>query len=208
MYDYIKQNHLGLVIILFLIFSSFGSGVGAINRDTTTITNPFDFTQGMTSTVATFTGTITAVAANLSGALDVIGALTVGGTTVVDEFTQGGLILATSTDATATVLRAADLLTYSGWKVTVNLTDLTYTFPASSTLSALVPTAGDSRTWMIHNATTTTAIDVIFAAGTGSEIKGAGGAALTIDESSFGTITLFRKANSDLLILTNFPTAD
>ena len=134
--------------------------------------------------------------------------ITASGATILDELTQGGSVLATSTTATAITFIASDLLTYSTWEVTPNTASLTYTFPASSTLSALVPTAGDSRTWQIYNATTTSGIDVIFAAGTGSEIKGAGGGSLTIDEASFGSFTLTRKANSDITIITNFPTAD
>lgn len=55
MIDYIKKNHLGLLIIVFLIASSFGGAkeaakrYGAINRDTTTISNPFTFQQGITN---------------------------------------------------------------------------------------------------------------------------------------------------------------
>lgn len=136
------------------------------------------------------------------------GDLSVTGTSVVDEFTQGGSVLSTSTTATAITFTVADLLTYSTWEVTPNTADLTYTFPASSTLSTIVPNAGDSRTWTIVNATSTAGIDVIFAAGTGSAVKGAGGAALTIDEASHGLITLTRKANSDIVITTFFPAAD
>lgn len=187
MIDYIKQNHLGIIIVLWLVISSFGGGgnVGAIARDTTTITNPHNFTQGMTGTTGTF-----------SGAVD------------VGTFTQGGSILATSTTGTAHVISAADLLTYSGWKVTVNLTDLTYTFPAVAELSTIVPNAGDMRTWMIENATSTAGIDVIFAGGSGTTIKSSGAGGLTIDEASHGTFTLYRKADGDIMILTNFPDAD
>ena len=144
----------------------------------------------------------------LTGASTFSGTLGVTGATVLDELTQGGLVLATSSTGTATVFAAADLLTFSTWEVTPNTADLTYTFPASSTLSAIVPSAGDSRSWTIINATTTAAIDVIFAAGTGSAIKGAGAAALTIDEDSHGIITLTRKADSDIVITTFFPAAD
>lgn len=151
-------------------------------------------------------------ATTLTGAAGITDAdvttLDVTGITTVDEFTQGGSILATSTVGTAAVFKESDLLTYSGWEVTVNTSDATWTFPATSTLTSIIPNAGDFRTWVIHNATTTAAIDVIFAAGTGTELKGGGGAAATIDEASFGSFTLYRKANTDIMILTNFPAAD
>ncbi|MFA5772858.1 MAG: hypothetical protein WC974_09035 [Thermoplasmata archaeon] len=162
-------------------------------------------------TTLTITGAQTLTGATtLSSTLGVTGAttlsstLSVTGATTLKVLTQGGSVLATTTSTTATTFALADLLTYSVWEVTPNVADLTYTFPASSTLSTLVPTAGDSRTWTIVNATTTAGIDVIFAAGTGSALKGV----TTVDEASHGTITLVRKANSDITILTNFPIAD
>ena len=66
MIDYIKKNHLGLLIIAFLIASSFFTAkpavkeLGAINRDTTTVSNPFRFQQGIINdTTLTQTGAIT-----------------------------------------------------------------------------------------------------------------------------------------------------
>ena len=189
--NYIKQNHLSILIILWLVLSTVlgGSSVGVFgaNRETSTITNPFNFTQGLTSASLTTTGAVSFT-----------------GTVITDEFTQGGSVLSTSTSATATTLDVSDLLTYSVWEVTPNVADLTYTFPAVASLATLVPTAGDSRTWTIINATTTAGIDVIFAAGSGSAIKGV----LLLDEASQGTIQLTRKANGDIVILTNFPIAD
>ena len=185
------KNYIGYIALAVAVFSLFTGGSylanlgGVTNLDSLTISE--DLVVGGTTS---FTGATTL------------------GTTDASVFTQGGSVLSTSTLATAITFIASDLLTYSTWEVTPNTADLTYTFPATSTLSAIVPTAGDSRSWTIVNATTTAGIDVIFAAGTGSTIKGAGGAALTIDEASHGIITLTRKADSDIVITTFFPTAD
>jgi len=63
--NYIKQNHLSLLIVLWLVMSAVFSAsaplkdvpnLGAANRESTTITNPFIFTQG-----ATLQGTTTIV---------------------------------------------------------------------------------------------------------------------------------------------------
>lgn len=121
--------------------------------------------------------------------------------------TTGGDVLSTSTVSTAMIPTAATF-NYGLIQITPNTADLTYTFPASSTLSAMIPNAGNSRTVMIYNATTTAGIDVIFAAGTGMEIKGTGSTPLTIDEASMGTLTFVRKANSDILVLVNPAVAD
>ena len=167
------------------------------------------YNDGYYSTLdITTTGAFTTATISASGAVTLSSTLDVAGATIVDEFTQGGTVLSTSTESTAMVFTASDLLTNSIWEVTPDTADLTYTFPASTTLSAIVPSAGDSRTWIIVNATSTAAIDVIFAAGTGSAIKGSCGGGLTLDEDSHGTLTVTRKANSDLVINTCFPTAD
>lgn len=67
MIDYIKKNHLGLLIIVFMIASSLFGGakevvkpLGSINNDTTTISNPFRFQQGIINdTTLTQTGAAT-----------------------------------------------------------------------------------------------------------------------------------------------------
>ena len=199
MIDIIKKQWIGIVALVFVAFGGLFGGtavetvVDALgSSEVTTISNPHVFSNTV----------------RLSGGTTISGASTITGAIDASVFTQGGAVLATSTSGTASSFSAADLLTYSVWEVTPNNADLTYTFPASSTLSTLVPTAGDSRTWVIVNATSTAGIDVIFAAGTGSAVKGVGGAALTIDEASHGFLTLTRKANSDLIITTAFPTAD
>jgi hypothetical protein len=193
---------LGMLLVLALgVFSSSNAIGGTTNYDDLAVDS------------ITVTGVST-----LSGGVSCSGAITAGagvsGTTgtftssvATGLLTSGGGVLSTSTASTAFILKASDL-NYSLLQVTPNTDDLTYTFPASSTLSAMIPNAGDTRTITVYNATTTATIDVIFAAGTGMEIKSVGGAALTIDESSFGTLKFIRKANSDILVLTAFPTAD
>ena len=77
----------------------------------------------------------------------------------------------TSTTATTQTLVAADIANYDTVLITPNTGDLTLTFPASSTLSAFVPTAGDRATQCWHNATTTAGIDITFSAGTGIDLE-------------------------------------
>lgn len=166
-----------------------------------------DNTSPIAGEVRGTTLTITG-AATFQGAVALSSTLDVAGATIVDEFTQGGTVLSTSTESTSMVFVASDLLENSMWVITPLVGDLTYTFPASSTLSALVPSAGDSRTWTMVNASTTAGIDVIFAAGTGSAIKASGAGGLTLDEDSHGTIKLDRLPSSDITILVTFPDPD
>jgi len=152
-------------------------------------------------------GALTPTTISATGAVDFDSTLNVDGTTNVELFTSGGGVLSTSTESTAMVPTAATF-NYGLIQVTPEVADLTYTFPASSTMSAIVPNAGDVRTVVIYNATTTAGIDVIFAAGAGMEIKGTGSTPLTIDEASMGTLTFVRKANSDILVFVNPAVAD
>jgi hypothetical protein len=163
---------------------------------------PIVSTGAISGTTGTLTGLLTGLSATFSSTLNVVG------NTTVELFTQGGGVLSTSTVSTAMVPTAATF-NYGLIEVTPLVADLTYTFPASSTMSAMIPNAGDMRVVTVYNATTTAGIDVIFAAGTGMEIKTVGTAsAINVDEASFATLTFVRKANSDILVLMATPLDD
>lgn len=105
MIDYIKKNHLGVLIIAFLVVSAIFSGdnmkkgdladlLGSINRETTTITNPQTFQQGITVNVPPAGG----------ASLTVDGTSTLTGTTTVTQSVDGLVVGGTfSTAATGTV---------------------------------------------------------------------------------------------------------
>jgi hypothetical protein len=72
-----------------------------------------------------------------------------------------------TTTGTAVTLKVSDILNYDTILVTPIVGATTLTFPASSTLSTLVPTAGDMQETCIYNATGTAAATITFVAGTG-----------------------------------------
>ncbi len=98
--NYIKQNHLSLLIILWLLASgiifstpslTMTDVMGAINRSTTTISNPVTFQQGVT------------IDANANGTSN---ALTVSGTTTVAASYDGFVVykqLTVSTTSNTTI---------------------------------------------------------------------------------------------------------
>lgn len=104
MIDYIKKNHLGLLIIIGLVVSAFAGlmgktviverDLGAINREATTISNPHTFQQGMTINVPPAGG----VSLTVDGTSTLTGTTTI--TQSVDGLVVGGTI---STAATGTV---------------------------------------------------------------------------------------------------------
>lgn len=136
-----------------------------------------------------------------SGYATVGGALTVGGAADVSGFTQGGGVLSTSTTATAGTLTQSDLASYSMIEWTLNTANGTLTLPATSTLTTLLPDAGDMRTWLIHNATTTAAITATIAAGTGIDLIAVTANDDVIDGTEYAELTCWRQSDTDLTCL-------
>ena len=85
MIDFIKSQFVGFLASLGVMVVSFAMFMSApalgINNPTTTITNPHNFTQGVTDTSATFSGTVD-----------------------VSNFVQGGASAATSTNGAGTLI--------------------------------------------------------------------------------------------------------
>lgn len=120
---------------------------------------------------------------------------------VVPAFTQGGGITATSTSGTTIPLVAANFDTENVIDVTLNVQDATLSFPATSTLTAFIPTAGQTRTLWIRNATTTATMDLTITGGTGVLLKKATTTAVVYgdtDGANYARIDLKRKANTDI----------
>ena len=120
---------------------------------TTVIDGSGNVDAPITSTTGTFSSTLNATGATTLGTL-----------------TQGGGIRATSTVNSAETLLAADFDVEDVIAYTLNVQDATLTLPATSTLSSFIATAGQTRTIFIRNATTTAAMDLTLAGGTGMNL--------------------------------------
>lgn len=190
MIDYIKQNHLSIVIILFLIVSPFigGSAVGAPS-DSTTFTNPIILNQTLT----------------------VGGAVTIGGTATfnglrIDSMTP---VSTTTTGGNSMTLNNADLL--AGNYNIVNIaqaSDFTYTIPATSSMTTFLANDGESTRICYLNATST-AQNIIFAAEDSSvylQTASSTLTALTIYPENEGCITYRRMGNASGTVSAIFET--
>ncbi len=133
----------------------------------------------------------------------------VDGTTIIDgdgsfpAFTQGGGVFASTTGA-AGILLAADFDTenvISLAPLLVATTAATITFPASSTLSAMIPNAGDSRQIWLSNSTTTP-YALTIAGNTGTILKNNSSTAITL-EGKFTQMEMVRQSNSDIFLYWN-----
>lgn len=120
-------------------------------------------------------------------------------------FTQGGGVRATSTVNAAETLLASDFDEENVIDYTLNQQDATLTLPASTTIPG-IPYAGNVRSVYIRNATTTAAMDLTIAGGTGTILKKATSTATIkgdTDGDNYARIDFVRKANTDIDALLN-----
>jgi len=145
-----------------------------------------------------FDGAVTGTTGTFSSTLSVTGALTVSGETVVEGFTDGAGGLAIATTSATRTLTQAELLADNLIEITFNTgTTATLTFPATSTMTTLIPTEGDHRSWLIHNATSST-MAVTLTAGTGMDLIGVTTNDDVIDETEYSEFECWRKIDTDV----------
>lgn len=158
-----------------------GDGVYAVDG-TTVIDGSGNIVAPITSTTGTFSSSLS----------------------VAEGFTQGGGWLSTTTTGT---LSAAQLAANNGIYIAAagaGQAAVSMTLPATSTMTALIPTAGDCRDWFIDNsdvaaATTTT---IVKGAGwdlVGLDATGAGTGADVLDGLEYGKLTACRQSDTDVI---------
>lgn len=116
----------------------------------------------------------------------------------------GGGIYATSTNDTTATMLASDIDVENVVDFTPLVPSITLALPASSTLNAMIPNAGDTRSIIIRNATTTAGSNgsVTIAGGTGTLLKRATSTSAILgdtDGSNFALVTFTRKADTDII---------
>lgn len=113
----------------------------------------------------------------------------------------------TSTSATTYTLVEADILHYNTVLITLSGGAATFTLPATSTITNLVPNAGDMEEQCWIPATNT----LTFAAGTGIDLETASSSPtdLTILAGNTGCLKYIRQADTDIsVMLTEFTDGD
>lgn len=122
----------------------------------------------------------------------------------------------TSTTATSETLAQSDILGYDTIFLNPTGGAVTLTLPATSTLTTLVPTAGDRQDTCIFNASSTAGINITLAAGTGIDLDIVATSTITsplgvlkIGPNNSGCLTFIRQASTDIsALLTVFGNAD
>lgn len=129
--------------------------------------------------------------------------LTVSGETDLEGLTYGNGTLASTTTGTAGgTLTEANLLANYILDVKSNV-DVTFplTLPATSTMTTLLPTAGDTREWMIYNASTTAGVAMTITAGAGIDLIGVTTNDDVIDGDEWSSLKCYRRATTDVVCI-------
>jgi len=204
--NYLKENHLTLLIIIFLLFVGLNSGKSVTKvitesldlgglTDVTSIDNPWVFNQQGRNVDFIVEGDTDTQLIFADASVDQV---SVGG------FTQGTGIFSTSTTGTFT---EAQMLANSGIYITAagaGQAVLALTLPATSTMTTLIPDAGDCREWFIDASDVAAATTTTITAGTGWNLvgldaTGAGSGADVIDGVEYGKLVACRETDTDVV---------
>lgn len=156
------------------------------------ITSGTNFTDVAISNDLTVAG-----ATSLTGDLTA-GAITASGEVATQGFTQGGGCTASTTVAATELWTEADLLgsncfEYNG----ATAAAITITLPATSTMTTLIPNAGDMRTWL-YQGYTAAATTTTWTAGTGIDLIAYTTNDDVIDGNEYAEITCTRMIDTDV----------
>lgn len=134
-----------------------------------------------------------------AGAIISGGAMSVTGETVVAGFTEGDSALDMATSTGTTTLTQAQLLDSYLLDITVNTgATAAIVMPATSTMTTLIPNAGNHREWLIHNATSST-MAMTITKGDGIDLIAVGTDADVIDATEFSILQCTRQTNTDVV---------
>jgi hypothetical protein len=135
-----------------------------------------------------------------TGAATIGGAFGVTGETDMAGLTSGNGTLASTTSASAGTLTEADLLANSVLDVLSTVsTSFALTLPATSTMTTLLPNAGDMRSWWIQNASSTAAVAMTITKGAGVDLIGVDTDVDVIDGAEWSVLNCYRKVDTDVV---------
>lgn len=108
--------------------------------------------------------------------------------------TGGGKYATTSNVATSETLTEADMLSNNYLYLMSNVGAFEWTLPATSTLTSMLKDVGDERSWLVHNATSSSSITLTILAGSGIDLVGVSNATDVLDPAEYGRLTCTRIA--------------
>ena len=109
-------------------------------------------------------------------------------TNIFGSFTYGGGDYNATTTAAVTYTLIGKDLSFSYIDILNNKESLTLTLPATSTMLQFLPEVGSTRTWLIHNATSTASRTITVSAGAGMDLVTASSTANVIDTGGWAKL--------------------
>lgn len=192
-HEWINTVLVAFVLVLVLVGGNHQSG--SLGATPTTFLPSYGFTS-----IAVGTGcdqqytTCTAASIFPSGSI-----VTSGGLYAGQGLTEGGLDAIATTSTNYTLLQS-DLLSASLVSFTANGGSATINLPASSTLTSYIPNAGDITSEVFYNASTTAAITLTVAGGTGTTLLSASSTAI-IQSQKAANLKFVRLPNTSIIVL-------
>jgi len=143
----------------------------------------------------TSTGLVTFASGLISGAFNV------NGETTTDGFTEGGGTVTVTPTSGSYTLTEANLLAGNVITFTASTTmpALTLALPATTTLTTLLASDGDKRSWIIENPFTAAATTTTISAGTGIDLQEPDGQNVVIGINNYAWLACFREASTDVV---------
>ena len=119
----------------------------------------------------------------------------------LEGLTDGGGVFSTTTTAATGVLTAAQMEKNKIFRFLGSATAAAYTItlPASTTMSNVLKSPGDYRTWVFENGYTASATTTTIAAGTGIDLQEPDGQNVVIGINNYAFLTCFREASTDIV---------
>lgn len=192
-HNWINTGLIAVVLILVLIGGNQSGNFGATGTR---------FPNGISAdTTSPVSGEVRGSTLTITGAQTLTGATSLNGLVTLNAGYNNSYVNSTSTADTTQQLVAADIIGYTSVVMTPTVGATTVTFPASSTLAAMVPAAGDWFVQCWYNATTTASQTITFAAGTGIDLQrnattttvGGDTTAYPIDANGYACLKYFRQ---------------
>lgn len=125
-----------------------------------------------------------------------VGSIVAAGTAKFDSSVTYSSVNSTTTPASMT-MSESDFSGYSSLLITPTVGAVTMTLPASSTITSMIPAAGDVVDFTIVNATSS-AFAITFAGGTGLTLQQAS-STLALGSNQIAILRFIRKANTDII---------
>jgi hypothetical protein len=194
MFEFLKNQWVGILAIILLVVAM---NMGGLNvggpSDTTSVLNDVVFNQDGHASADFRVESDTNTHALYVDAGN--------NTVTADGFTYGGTFTTLAQTANTYTLTEAEMIASNGFTFTASTTQpaLTLTLPATSTMTTLLASSGDTRQWLVTNPFTGSGTTTTLAAGTGIDLQEPDGQNVVIGITNYAYLTCTRMPSTNVV---------